>query len=102
MPFLVVALLVAAVHLPIAWGAWTQVGVLADDDQMIGVAVFQHRGVISLWDSFAPTLPPDAPVALYRPILGLLFWLEQPLFGTDPTGYHVVNSLLHCASALIW
>lgn len=102
MPFLVVALLVAAVHLPIAWGAWTQVGVLADDDQMIGVAVFQHRGVISLWDAFAPTLPPDAPVALYRPILGLLFWLEQPLFGTGATGYHVVNSLLHCVTALVW
>ena len=102
MPFLVVALLVAAVHLPIAWGAWTQVGVLADDDQMIGVAVFQHRGVISLWDAFVPTLAPDAPVALYRPILGLLFWLEQPLFGTDATGYHVVNSLLHCVTALVW
>lgn len=102
MPFLVVALLVAAVHLPIAWGAWTVVGVLADDDQMIGVAHFQHAGVISLWDSFAPTLPPDAPVALYRPILGLLFWLEYPWFGGDAFGYHATNSLLHCVTALVW
>lgn len=102
MPFLVVALLVAAVHLPIAWGAWTGVGFLADDHEMVGVAVYQHRGVISLWDSFAPTLPPDAPVALYRPILGLLFWLEEPLYGTSATGYHVTNSLLHCTTALVW
>ncbi|MFN9277873.1 MAG: hypothetical protein ACK6D2_19315 [Planctomycetota bacterium] len=102
MPLLVVALLVAAVHLPIAWGAWTGVGFLADDHEMVGVAVYQHRGVISLWDSFRPVLPPDAPVALYRPILGLLFWLEQPWFGGAPTGYHVVNSLLHCATAIVW
>lgn len=102
MPVLVMALLVAAVHLAIAWRAWFQLGFLADDHEFVGVAVLQHQGQMHLWQAFLPAPVPDNEVALYRPFVSLLLWLEQPLFGTSPVGYHVVNSLLHCLTALAW
>lgn len=104
MPFLVAAVLVAAVHLVTAIGAWTGVGLLADDHQMIGAAVLRHRGAMSFSGMFVPEAAPDgqAAVALYRPFIDLAFWLEQPLFGVAAFGYHVTNSLLHCGVAMLW
>ncbi len=103
MPFLVAAVLVIAVHLATAVGAWTGVDLLADDHQMVGGAVLRHRGVWSLAQAFSPAPPPaGADVALYRPFIDLLFWLEQPWFGIEAFGYHVTNSVLHCATALLW
>jgi hypothetical protein len=100
-PFLVAAVLVVVVHLATALGAWTGVGLLADDHEMIGGAVLRHRGVWTLGDVFAPAaVDPLRP--LYRPFVDLAFWLEQPVFGIDAFGYHVTNSVLHCATALLW
>ncbi|MGB3965395.1 MAG: hypothetical protein WBO45_01600, partial [Planctomycetota bacterium] len=104
MQFLVAAALVALVHLVTAVGAWTAVGLLADDHAMVGAAVLRHLGQLSGASMFVPdpAVPADAAVALYRPFLDLLFWLEQPWFGTSAFGYHVTNSLLHCGTALLW
>ena len=102
MPLLVVAVLVVAVHLVTALGAWTGVGLLADDHFMVGCAKLRHDGVLTLDHSFRPAPVGDAAVALYRPFLDVAFWLEQPCFGIDAFGYHVTNSLLHCGTALLW
>lgn len=102
MPFVVVALLVVAVHLATALGAMHGVGLLADDHFMVGLARLRHDGVIALADAFVPAPVGAAAVALYRPFIDLSFWLEQPVFGLDAFGYHVTNSLLHCGSALLW
>jgi hypothetical protein len=100
--FLAVAVLVVAVHAVTAISVWTGVGLLADDHAMVGCAVLRHRGDLTLGHAFFPPPAGDAPVALYRPFLDVSFWLEQPWFGIEPLGYHVTNSVLHCATALSW
>lgn len=102
MPLLVVALLVCVVHLATGIGAWLDVGLLADDREMIGAAILRHRGDWTLASAFFPEPTADAARALYRPFVDLLFWLEQPYFGIDAFGYHVVNSAMHCATAVLW
>lgn len=102
--FLIALLLVVAVHLPVAVAAWTQVGLLADDRHMVGAAVLRHRGdwtFASMWRPEGPVVA-DAATALYRPFVDLGFWLEQPFHGIGAFGYHVTNSVLHCATALLW
>ena len=37
----------------------------------------------------------------HYPLVHSAFWLEQRLWGNDPTGYHVVNLLLHSGAALL-
>ena len=37
----------------------------------------------------------------YWPLVYTMFWLEHKLWGFDPTGYHIVNVLLHLANTLL-
>ena len=37
----------------------------------------------------------------YWPLVYTTFWLEHKLWGFDPTGYHIVNVLLHWANTLL-
>ena len=40
-------------------------------------------------------------ISWYRPLQGMLWWIEFRLFGADPTGYHVVNVLFHIANCFL-
>ncbi len=102
MHFVITSVLVAVVHLALHVQTWFRVGLLADDRHMVGGAVLRHRGDWSFGSMFVFDVPPDATSALYRPFTDLLFWLEQPFFGTAAFGYHVVCSLQHCATAMVW
>jgi protein O-mannosyl-transferase len=37
----------------------------------------------------------------YYPLVDTLFWVEHQLWADWPAGYHLLNILLHCASALL-
>lgn len=49
-----------------------------------------------LWRSWFTTEQPN-----FWPVTWSVFWAEWKLFGTDPTGYHVVNVLVHAANVLL-
>ena len=77
------------IYSPAYHGDW-----LWDDDQAI-TANPVTRGPWSfekLW-----VAPPGAD---YFPLTGTVFWMEWHAFGMNPTGYHVVNIVLHILGAL--
>ncbi len=74
-----------------------------------------HAGFI--WDDDAHVMPPDlrswhglwriwfevGAVQQYYPLLHTFSWLEYPLFGDNPVGYHLVNIGVHALNAvLLW
>ena len=97
---LVLALLVAVSYFPA-----TQAGFVWDDKLVTTLtAVRDWGGIAELW--FAPGsayLQGDVGEGHYWPLTYSTFWLEHKLWGLAPTGYHVVNILLHFANtALLW
>lgn len=86
--------LVVSSYLPaILWG-----GFVWDDVQHIPgePALRDWDGLRRIW--FAPS---ETHEPHYRPLVYTSFWLEQKLWGFNPTGYHVVNVLLHGANTLL-
>ncbi len=58
------------------------------------------RDLDGLWRIyFSPAEIEDE--AHYWPLVYTTFWLEHKLWGFDPTGYHVVNILLHLVNTLL-
>ncbi len=58
------------------------------------------KGLVRMWtvDWWGDKTVPD-----YFPVTLTSFWLEWPLWGDKPAGYHVTNILLHAVSAvLLW
>ncbi|MCY4262777.1 MAG: tetratricopeptide repeat protein [Candidatus Dadabacteria bacterium] len=98
---LVLGLVVAAVYFPAV-----QAGFVWDDSIMRDLrAVSTWRGIWDIWFD-----PADAYMqggrwreGHYWPILYTTFWVEHKLWGFSPTGYHVVNILIHFANTvLLW
>ncbi len=71
-----------------------------DDDWLVVKNENLHDlgGLIRLWtpDWWGKKDIPD-----YYPATWTSFWIERQMWGLNPAGYHVVNILLHAASALV-
>ena len=87
-------LLLVVCYLPaMLWG-----GFVWDDNIYIKTdPVKEVSGLWQIWLSPGSTGTEDH----YLPLLYTTFWLEHKLWGFNPTGYHVVNVLLHLANTLL-
>jgi len=69
-----------------------------DDEILVNSrAVSDPYGLLQIW--FEPARLRLEPH--YWPLTYSTFWLEHKLWGFDPTGYHVVNVLLHGVNTLL-
>ena len=92
--FVALGLLVVVCYLPaMLWGGFVW------DDGIITNAgpVRDVSGLGQIW--FSPSAIEEE--AHYWPLVYTTFWLEHKLWGFEPTGYHVVNVLLHWANVLL-
>ena len=87
--FTVIVLATLWIYSPAYHGDW-----LWDDDQAITANPVAHGP----WDFYKHWIWPDG--ADYWPLTGTGFWIQWHLFGPNPTGYHVVNIVLHAIGAL--
>ena len=94
LPILVLGVLVVVCYLPaMLWG-----GFVWDDSILIDAKPVQDvSGLWQLW--FSPSAIEGE--GHYWPLVYTTFWLEHKLWGFDPTGYHIVNVLLHLANTLL-
>ena len=91
---LALGLLVVVSYLPaMLWG-----GFVWDDN--ICIKVDPVRDVSGLWQIWFSPSAIDGE-GHYWPLGYTTFWLEHKLWGFDPTGYHIVNVLLHLANTLL-
>ena len=93
--FLPAALIVAAALL--AYAPVLRAGFVWDDDVFLTENPLIHAsdGLYRFWFT---TAPPD-----YFPLTSSMLWFEWRLWGPNAAGYHLVNVLLHAASAvLLW
>ena len=76
--------------------AWNGNPIWDDDQHLTREALRSIDGLWRIWFDIGATQQ-------YYPITHSAFWLEYRLWGLDPTGYHVVNVLLHALAAiLLW
>ena len=68
-----------------------------DDDYVTGNQTLRSlSGLAHIWFQVGAT-------PQYYPLVHTTYWIEYHLWGLNPAGYHVVNVLLHAASAiLLW
>ena len=91
---LALGVLVVVSYLPaMLWG-----GFVWDDRIMTNAEPVQEvSGLWQIWFS-----PSDIEAeGHYWPLVYTTFWLEHKLWGFDPTGYHIVNVLLHLTNTLL-
>ena len=95
--FVALGLLVVVSYLPaMLWG-----GFIWDDRVLTSSqAVQDWSGLWRLWSGDAYTAG-DTEEGHYWPLVYAIFWLEHKLWGFDPTGYHIVNVLLHWVNTLL-
>ena len=94
LPILALGVLVVVCYLPaMLWG-----GFVWDDSILIDAKPVQDvSGLWQIW--FSPSAIEGE--GHYWPLVYTTFWLEHKLWGFDPTGYHIVNVLLHLANTLL-
>lgn len=71
-------------------------GFIWDDDQYLyqNPVLSQRDGLRAIW------LDPGA-TPQYYPMVHTSYWLEHQLWGTEPLGYHVTNTVVHALAALL-
>ena len=88
-----IVLVTLAVYIPAIRG-----GFVWNDEEVGGLTkniVLEENGLYRVWFT--------TESVNYWPMVWTSYWLEHQLWGLNPTGYHVVNVLLHAACALlIW
>ena len=92
-PALLLVGLTAGAYIPAMNG-----GFIWDDDDYVqdNLALRSLAGLGQIWSQPGATRQ-------YYPLVHTTYWLEYRLWGLDPTGYHVVNVILHALSAvLVW
>ena len=72
-------------------------GFIWDDDDYIELnpLLVEEGGLAEIWN------PSSAKNPQFYPLVFTTFWVEYRLWGLDPTGYHVVNVLLHATGAVL-
>lgn len=68
-----------------------------------GVHMVDDPGIVELYSrapSLSQVLLPGAGY-YYRPLLELSYWLDNLLWGMEPSAMHLENILLHCADTLL-
>lgn len=71
-------------------------GYIWDDDSYLTQNPLVQGGGEAIWRIWTTTQTPQ-----YYPLVFSSFWVEHKLWGLHPTGYHLVNVLLHLANALL-
>lgn len=92
-PALLLVGLTAGAYIPAMNG-----GFIWDDDDYVqdNLTLRSLAGLGQIW--FQP-----GATRQYYPLVHTTYWLEYRLWGLDPTGYHVVNVIMHALSAvLVW
>ncbi len=71
-------------------------GTIWDDDQYV-----TENKTLRSWSGLAATWTQSTANPQYYPLVFTTFWIEYHLWGLHPLGYHLVNVLLHAASAVV-
>ena len=66
-----------------------------DDDAHI------TRSELRSWDGLLKIWTQPGSTQQYYPLVHTVFWVEHQVWGDAPLGYHLVNIVLHCISALL-
>jgi tetratricopeptide (TPR) repeat protein len=90
----VFAFILLAVTLLAYQPAWKGKPIMDDARHLIAPEQRSLEGFNALWTK------PDT-TQQYHPLVDTLFWVEDKLWGNSMLGYHIVNILLHVASALL-
>ena len=73
-----------------------QGGFIWDDDRYVTAnsVLTVKGGLARIWTELGATIQ-------YYPMVFTTFWVEHQIWGFNPTGYHVVNVLLHALLSVL-
>ncbi len=69
-------------------------------DDIVG-ATYAHEFSNVIHDFFGPQYGLRNTVLFWRPLITASFWLDQALFGSNPFGYHLNNTIVHALNTLL-
>ena len=93
LPALLLLFIVLIGYIPAMQG-----GFIWDDDRYVteNRVLTEKGGLVRIWLELGATIQ-------YYPMVFTTFWVERQLWGLNPTGYHLVNIVLHlCCALLLW